>query len=94
MKRTSAGRAGHNWRKLVANLRAARRPCWICGQPIDYHLRYPDPASFSADHAAPLSTHPHLAEDPGNLRASHLRCNTTRGARAPQPTLGTNSRNW
>lgn len=94
MNRVSAGRSGHNWRKLVANLRAQRRPCWICGQPIDYRLRWPDPASFSADHAAPLSTYPHLAEDPSNLRASHLRCNTSRGAREPKAQIGITSRNW
>ena len=94
MNRVSAGRKGHNWRKLTANLRAQRRPCWLCGQPIRYDLAWPHPDSFSTDHVAELVNHPELAEDPTNLRAAHLLCNTSRGARAPKPSIGTTSRHW
>lgn len=89
-----AGRAGHRWRTLQANLRMQRRPCHLCQQAIDYRLRYPHPDSFSVDHVVPLSEAPHLAEDPANLAASHLRCNVSRGARDPKPTLGATSRQW
>jgi hypothetical protein len=89
-----AGRTGSRWRALVKNQKAQRLPCWLCAQPIDYTLDWPDPQSFSVDHAKPLSTHPPLAEDPGNLRSAHLSCNSSRGAKDPRPTLGTTSRNW
>jgi len=90
----SAGRAGHRWRTLSANLKAQHQPCWLCGQPINYHLTWPNPDSFTVDHVAPRHTHRHLAEDPANLRAAHLRCNVSRGTRDPKPPIGTTSRNW
>lgn len=89
------GRTSRNFLRLVANLKAQRRPCCRCGLAIDYTLRWPDPDSFSADHYPhPLSTHPHLAEDPANLDAAHLRCNTGAGNREAKPTIGVTSRDW
>lgn len=90
----NAGRRGRRWRTLVANLRAKHDPCWLCGQAIDYDLPTDDPRSFEADHIRPLSTHPHLAEDPNNLAASHRKCNRSRGNRDPSPGLGATSREW
>ncbi|MFS0867187.1 HNH endonuclease [Microbacterium sp. 179-B 1A2 NHS] len=75
MTMTSHGRSTRRFRQLKAQLRGQRRPCSICGQPIDYALKWPHPNSFSADHRLPLSTHPELAEDFGNLQPAHLRCN-------------------
>ncbi|MFF1820376.1 HNH endonuclease [Kribbella sp. NPDC058245] len=91
----SAGRAGRRWLRLAAEVRARRRPCCRCGQRIDYRLEWPDPHSFSVDHYPyPLSTHPHLAEDPANLAAAHLRCNQAAGNKAPLPGIGTTSEHW
>lgn len=93
-----ATRSSRRYRKLVANLRALRHPCHICGDPIDYNLEYPDPRSFSADHIRPFSTHPHLREDPSNLEAAHLECNRGNPSGAPVPhdpqPLGPGSRDW
>lgn len=90
----SAGRKGSRWRKLTAQVRARREPCCRCGQRIDYTLRWPHPQSFSTDHYPhPLSTHPHLAMDPGNLHAAHLDCNQSAGDRT-QPELGPTSEPW
>lgn len=89
-----AGRKGRRWNRLRANLRMQRRPCWLCGQRIDYTAPAGDPNSFSADHMHPLSTHPHLAEDPANLQAAHLACNVARGTREPRPGLGDGSPQW
>lgn len=76
-------------------VRARRSPCCRCGQPIDYSLAYPHPESFSVDHYPhPLATHPHLAEDPSNLAAAHLRCNQAAGDRRPLPDLGATSEEW
>lgn len=88
------GRTSHSFRRLTANLRAQRRPCCHCGQRIDYTLEPNDPRAFTAEHIKPLSTHPHLAEDPGNLDAAHKACNSSRGTGPMRPALGTTSRNW
>ncbi len=83
------GRSTRQFRKLKAQLRARRLPCAICGQPIDYSLKWPDPGSFSADHRRPLSRNPHLAEDYGNLQPAHLSCNQSKGdAEQFVPNLG------
>ncbi|QDG88854.1 HNH endonuclease [Pseudarthrobacter sp. NIBRBAC000502770] len=79
---------------LVANQRAKRLGCAICQQPIDYRLQYPDEDSFSVDHIKPRSTHPHLAEEPTNLRSTHLRCNKARGDRDERPGLGSALQTW
>jgi len=90
-----AGRGGRPWRTLKAQVRARREPCCRCGQPIDYRLTYPDPASFSVDHYPhPLSTHPHLAQDPANLHAAHLLCNQSAGDSGTAPALGDTSEQW
>lgn len=89
-----AGRAGGRWRALVADQRAKRLGCWICQQPIDYNLHYPDEDSFSVDHFLPRETHRHLAEEPTNLRSAHLRCNKARGDREVKPGLGDVSQTW
>lgn len=88
------GRKGSRWRRLHANQKAKRLGCWLCQQPIDYTLTWPDPGSFSVDHRKPLNTHPHLAEDPGNLESAHLGCNSARGQSDPKPSLGSTSRAW
>jgi hypothetical protein len=91
----NAGRRGRRWRTIVANLRAQQRPCCRCGMTIDYSLRWPDRDCFTADHyPLPLSTHPHLAEDPSAIDAAHLRCNVGAGNREPAPGLGSTSRDW
>lgn len=76
------------------DLRARREVCWLCGQPIDYSLPPGEPDSFSKDHVKPWSLYPELREDPANLRASHLRCNQSRGNREAPPGLGLLSRAW
>ncbi len=82
-------------RTLKAQSSAAARPCCRCGQPIDYSLEFPHPDSFSKDHYPhPLSTHPHLAEEPTNLAPSHLRCNQSAGNRVPYPALGDTGQEW
>lgn len=87
--------SGPRWRKLKANVRARHEPCIRCGQAIDYTLTWPDPGSFSVDHYPyPYATHAHLAEDPANLRAAHLRCNQSAGDGGPTPALGASSELW
>ncbi|MEI7439975.1 MAG: HNH endonuclease [Thermoleophilia bacterium] len=53
----------------------------MCEQAIDYEANGRRPTAFEADHAQPVSTHPHLALVMSNLRPSHQSCNRGRGAR-------------
>jgi hypothetical protein len=52
--------------------------CGICGDSIDWSLKWPHPMSMSVDHIVPLSRGGDDSES--NLRASHLRCNCQRGS--------------
>lgn len=81
-------------KRIIAELRERRDPCWLCGEPIDYRLTGSDPWAFSADHVKPWSKFPELREDPANYRASHLLCNQKRGNREAPPGLGLLSREW
>lgn len=91
----NAGRRGSRWRRLSAEVRAKRRPCCLCGQPIDYSLKHPDPGSFSVQHIKDWHTHPELREDPSNLDAAHLGCNGSDGARPEgMAALGPMSEEW
>lgn len=91
----TAGRNGRRWIRLKAEVKARRGPCCRCGQTIDYTLAWPDPRSFSVDHYPhPLSTHPHLAEDPRNLAGAHLDCNQSAGAKGQRPSIGATSEIW
>lgn len=91
---STKGRSTRNFRRLSANLRSQRRACCLCGQPIDYTLEYPDPGSFTVQHILSRSTHPHLAEDPGNLDAAHKRCNEHAGNSNEPPGLGDADDQW
>lgn len=48
--------------------------CGICGKPVDFSLKYPDPMSATIDHIIPVAKngHPSSLE---NLQLSHLVCN-------------------
>lgn len=94
------GRSGGRWRALLRHVRATETHCWRCGQPIDWSIPYRDDHgnvnldSGSGEHKIPLTARPDLAEDPGNVGASHLRCNLAAGARNDQLSLGERTRNW
>lgn len=81
-------------KEFRAQCQAMTEPCWLCGQPIDYEAPPNTPDSFDLDHFYPQSTHPELAEDPANFRASHCSCNRSRKAGQPMPDLGTLSEAW
>lgn len=52
--------------------------CGLCGGRIDRKVKYPDPLSASLDHIVPMSRGGgHLYR---NVQASHLSCNTAKGA--------------
>lgn len=65
--------------------------CAVCGNWIDPDLKYPDPYSFSADHITPLSRGGH---NRGPLRATHLRCNNSRGNKPIHHVNLAHGRQW
>lgn len=52
----------------------------FCGEPIDPSLRFPDPRSATIDHVLAVAVFGPINE-PWNLRAAHLGCNASKGAR-------------
>lgn len=97
--------SGRPWRTLRTDFRheceTADAPCWICHQPIDYTIvnttsagDKQNPGAWEPDHLYPRATHPHLAMDRANLRASHLGCNRARGKEMVEDDLGPPSRRW
>lgn len=108
MSTPKVNRSTWNWRKIKATYRdtceTTNAPCWLCGQPIDYSIRFTEdeegyayhPDAFEPDHYYPVSTHPNLREDPANLRPSHASCNRSRGDTDPADLLaiGDQTRRW
>jgi 5-methylcytosine-specific restriction endonuclease McrA len=68
--------------------------CWLCGEAIDYRLKFPHPRSWSLDHLIPIADNPRLLLEPNNLRSAHLDCNRHRGTEAPSSELGVPSEIW
>lgn len=95
VKRPAAGRSSRAYRAAKAAMKAARcQPCWLCGQAIDYDAPPQSPDSFEPDHLFPVSTHPELADDPGNLIQSHSQCNRARGNGDPFVPVMKTTRQW
>jgi 5-methylcytosine-specific restriction endonuclease McrA len=87
--------------QYLTRARAHRNPdgslgehCWLCGNPIDYRLKFPHPKSWSLDHLIPLDDNPRLLLDSRNFRSSHLDCNRHRGSNEPPLDLGVPSEIW
>lgn len=75
--------------------RKAKAVCWICGQPIDYSEQPSTTAySYEPDHVISVKDRPDLELDLGNIRASHMSCNRSRGSGANNNDLGMRSRIW
>lgn len=78
-KRNPRRSNGHRRDLLIARHRAAGRDCYICGRPIDYTLKAPDPMSFVVDETIPVCR----GGDPyswSNTHAAHRWCNQVKGS--------------
>lgn len=71
--------------KARAQIRRSEPPCHICGQPIDYRLRWPDPNSFVVDHLIPTAAGG--SDLITNWRAAHHKCNSAKAARLYAPGI-------
>ena len=82
----NAGRSGRVWKRLTRVLKELSQkrdsPCALCGGPIDYTLKWPDPRAFTADHIIPLSTLEYgdpMRQSLSNLQPAHAGCNSSKG---------------
>src|SRR5699024_1749125 len=95
---TSYGRSTRRYKKHRKDFREhsanTNAPCWLCKQPIDYRIEWPDDDAIELDHLYPVSSHPAHPEDPANFRAYHRLCNLQRSNRMPTGRLGNPSRKW
>lgn len=62
-----------------AAIAQGKPPCGICGQPIDYTLKWPDPKCFVVDHIVPINRDG--LDILANKQAAHRDCNRTKGDR-------------
>lgn len=51
-----------------------QKVCGICGRPVDFKVKWPDPMSPCIDHIIPVSRGGHPS-DLGNLQLAHFCCN-------------------
>ena len=70
-------RASQALARVRHNGQTNNTPCVICHHPINYQLRYPDPASCSVQHLHSRRDYPHLTWDPTNWAPAHLDCNSS-----------------
>lgn len=69
-----------------ATIAKAQPSCYLCGQPIDYTLRWPDPWCYTVDHVIPLDAGG--ADTLDNKAAAHWTHNRAKGKRTDGgPTL-------
>ena len=76
-RRTRPDRNGPHRSQFEANRKiifATQTICGVCGKPVDFSLKYPDPYSPTVDHIIPISKNgdPSALE---NLQLAHRICN-------------------
>ena len=62
------------------NIFATQTVCALCGKPVDFTLKYPDPWSATIDHIIPIDKGGHPS-DLSNLQLAHFRCNRLKSDR-------------
>ena len=85
-----------------AIIRRGEPPCALCGEPIDYTLKYPDLLSYTVDHIVPIGRNPtpeRMAELDviSNKQPAHFKCNRDKWDRvavAPGARTFVTSRSW
>ena len=62
------------YEKNRKKIMASQRFCGICGQPVDFSIKYPDPMSPVIDHIIPVSKGG-SPDDLKNMQLAHMCCN-------------------
>lgn len=74
-----SGNQKQQFQRSRKSLQLEQAPCALCGLPINYDLKYPNPWSFTADHIIPVIRGGKSGKD--NIQAAHFRCNRLKGTR-------------
>ena len=64
---------------------ATQTVCALCGKPVDFTLKYPDPWSPTIDHIIPINKGGHPS-DLSNLQLAHFRCNRLKADKIVETT--------
>ena len=87
----SKGRADHGsakaaYTKAKKIVFASQTNCGICGRPVDFDKKFPDPWSATIDHIIPLTKggNPAALE---NMQLAHLQCNRIKSNKLVEVTV-------
>jgi 5-methylcytosine-specific restriction endonuclease McrA len=75
--------SGPQRRQFESNKRkiyATQKVCGICGNPVDFRLKFPHPLSPCIDHIIPVAKGGHPS-DLSNLQLAHMYCNRQKSDR-------------
>ena len=61
---------------------ATQSVCALCGKPVDFSLKFPDPMSATVDHIIPIARGG-SPDNIDNLQLAHLCCNRSKGDSLP-----------
>ncbi|MCV0334082.1 HNH endonuclease [Microbacterium sp.] len=79
------GRSSALRKKHRAHFARSKPSCHICGGPIDYSLKWPDPMCFVVDHLVAIANGG--SDQLSNKAASHNHCNSKKRARVYAPII-------
>ena len=65
---------------------ATQTICGICGQPVDFGMKYPHPLSPCIDHIIPVARGGHPS-DMENLQLAHWKCNREKSDKLPDDLI-------
>jgi len=85
--RADKGAQRSAFEKQKKKIFATQTHCGICGQEVDFSLKFPHPLSPCIDHIIPVAKGGH-ASDINNLQLAHLACNRAKSDKmgiAPVP---------
>lgn len=81
------GKHRGQFEKNKARIYATQSVCGICGKPVDFSIKYPDPMSACIDHIIPVSRGGHPS-DISNMQLAHRTCNRTKSDLMPGDRAG------
>lgn len=78
-----SGKARTTFEKAKKIIFASQTVCGICGRPVDFSKKFPDPWSASIDHIVPIQKGGDVTALE-NLQLAHLQCNRIKATRTVQ----------
>lgn len=85
-KRADHYGAKSSFQKAKKIIFSSQTICGICGRPVNFDKKFPDPWSATIDHIIPVTK----GGDPAsleNLQLAHLQCNRIKSSKLVQPQL-------